>query len=49
VSLGQVTDHLNDLGRSLAKWDHTMFGSVRKNLAHLRKELERVRGLSLGT
>jgi hypothetical protein len=49
VSLGRVTDHLGDLGRSLAEWDHTTFGSVRKNLAHLRKELERVRGQSLGT
>jgi hypothetical protein len=49
VSLGQVTDHLDDLGWSLAEWDHTTFGSVHKNLAHLRKELERVRGQSLGT
>lgn len=49
VSLGQISGHLGALGQSLSEWDYSTFGSVHKNLAQLRKELERIRGQSLGT
>ena len=49
ASMSQLANRLGELGRSLSDWDHTTFGSVRKNLAKLRKDLERIRGQSLGT
>lgn len=49
VSLGQLSGHLENLGRSLSEWDHCTFGSVHKKLAGLRKQLEQIRGRSLGT
>lgn len=48
VSLGQISGHLEELGRSLSNWNYVTFGSVRKRLAQLRRELEQVRGQSLG-
>ena len=48
VSLGQLAGHLGELSRSLSDWDCTTFGSVRKTLAQLRKDLERIRGQSIG-
>ena len=48
VSLGQLAGHLGEFSRSLSDWDCTTFGSVRKTLAQLRKDLERIRGQSIG-
>lgn len=48
ASLTNLASSLNQVGSSLLAWDHTTFGSVRKKLIQLRKELEFVRGQSIG-
>lgn len=48
VALENLAQHLGTLGRSLGDWDH-VFGSVHKKLAQLHRELERVRGQSIGS
>ena len=48
VSLGQLAGHLGELSRSLSDWDCATFGSVQKTLAQLRKDLELIRGQSIG-
>jgi hypothetical protein len=49
VTLGQVCRQLEQVQGSLQAWESSVFGSVRKDLAQLRKELERVRRDSIGT
>jgi len=49
ATLGQLLEHLNSVGRSLIGWDRSTFGSVRKCLGQLRKDLELMRGQSIGS
>lgn len=49
TDLGQLNNRLSQVKYSLQAWERNMFGSVRKELAKLRKELERVRAQSIGS
>jgi hypothetical protein len=49
VSLRNLASSLGQVGSSVSVWDQATFGSVRKKLVQLRKELEFVRGQSIGT
>ena len=49
VTLRQVCRQLEQVQGSLQTWESSVFGSVRKDLAKLRTELERVRGGNMGT
>lgn len=44
-----VQNWLQEVQSSLRSWEQNIFGSVRKTLASLRRELEEVRGQSVGT
>ena len=46
--MAQLHAGLGRVQGTMREWDQTTFGSVRKNLAKLRKELERVRGQLAG-
>lgn len=45
--MGELSNKLGRVTRTLREWDRSTFGSVRQELSRLRKELEEVRGLSL--
>jgi hypothetical protein len=49
VTLRQVRRQLERVQGSLQTWEGTVFGWVRKELAQNRKELERLRGDSIGS
>lgn len=49
VTLRQVRRQLERVQGSLQAWEGTVFGWVRKELAQNRKELERLRGDSIGS
>lgn len=49
ISLENLARDLGVLGSSLSAWDQSTFGSVRKKLAQLRKELEWVWGQNIGS
>jgi hypothetical protein len=44
----QLPAGLDKVQGTLQEWDQSSFGSVRKELAKLRLELERIRGQSVG-
>lgn len=46
--LGEMQERLQVVQTTLGAWDQNVFGSVKKTLAALRKELEEVRGQSVG-
>jgi len=47
ADLNGVQNRLGKIQGSLQDWEHNVFGSVRKTLANLRKDLEHERGRSL--
>jgi hypothetical protein len=47
-NLMQLPAGLDKVQGTLQEWDQSSFGSVRKELAKLRLELERIRGQSVG-
>jgi len=49
TGLGDMHTKLKGVQSSLQTWEQDVFGSVRKALATLRHELEKVRGQSLGS
>jgi len=49
TGLGDMHTKLKGVQSSLQTWEQDIFGSVRKALATLRRELEEVRGQSLGS
>jgi hypothetical protein len=49
VGLGDLQLKLQDVQSTLRNWEQDVVGSVRKTLASLRRELEEVRGQSMGS
>lgn len=45
--LGSLASNLDNISCSLSDWEQSTFGSVRKEMARLRRELEKERGSSL--
>lgn len=46
--MNQLRERLQQMQGALQTWDSNAFGSVKKRLAKLRDELEKVRGRSIG-
>lgn len=49
ANLTQLQSRLGNVQRSLQEWELNVFGSVRRTLARLRNDLERVRARSIGS